>query len=71
MNYGKAIEKARKRANLSQHELSRRAGFDPSYVSMLERGTRSPSVGAVAKIAEVTGVDAAKIHAWANQERKG
>jgi transcriptional regulator with XRE-family HTH domain len=71
MNYAKAIEKARKHAKLSQRELGRRAGFDASYVSMLERGTRSPSVMAVATIAMVTGVSAATIHAWANQESKG
>jgi transcriptional regulator with XRE-family HTH domain len=70
MNYAAAIEKARKHAKLTQRGLARAAGFDESYMSMLERGTRSPSIWAVQKIAAVTGIDAAKIHAWANQERK-
>lgn len=38
------------RVVLSQNELGRRAGLDPSHVNMLERGRQQPGRGALEKI---------------------
>jgi transcriptional regulator with XRE-family HTH domain len=65
MSYAAAIAKARKQAKLSQRRLSLLAGFDESYVCLLESGKRTPSIDAVGAIAEAAGVTAAQIHVWA------
>lgn len=49
--FGAALQQLRKRENMSQAELSRRAGFDHSYLSRLEAGDRIPSRNAVRSIA--------------------
>jgi transcriptional regulator with XRE-family HTH domain len=50
MNYGKALRLARVLANLNQKELADRAGLDPSHVSLIEKGTRRPSLAALEKL---------------------
>lgn len=40
---GKEIKRRRLIQNLSQEELALKCGFDRTYISMLERGKRSPS----------------------------
>jgi transcriptional regulator with XRE-family HTH domain len=56
MNYGKALKLARALANLSQKDLAARAGLDPSYVSLIEKGTRRPSLTALEKLGEALGI---------------
>ena len=50
MNYGKALKIARAIAGLEQKELAKEAGLDPSHISLIERGARRPSVGAINKL---------------------
>jgi transcriptional regulator with XRE-family HTH domain len=50
MNYGKALKLARALANLNQKDLAARAGLDPSHVSLIEKGTRRPSLMALEKL---------------------
>jgi len=50
MNYGKALRIARAVAGLEQRQLAKNAGLDPSHISLIESGSRKPSVGAIAKI---------------------
>jgi transcriptional regulator with XRE-family HTH domain len=52
MNYGKALKIGRAVAGISQKELASKAELDPSHVSLIEKGQRKPSVGAVHKLAE-------------------
>ena len=40
---GQAIKTQREQLGLSQEKLADRCGFDRTYISMLERGTRNPS----------------------------
>jgi transcriptional regulator with XRE-family HTH domain len=56
MNYGKALKLARALANLSQKDLAARAELDPSYVSLIEKGTRRPSLTALERLAEALGI---------------
>jgi transcriptional regulator with XRE-family HTH domain len=48
---GRNVREARHRAGLSQEQLAFEAGMKRSYVSDLERGTRNPSVKAIARLA--------------------
>jgi transcriptional regulator with XRE-family HTH domain len=52
MDYGKAVRIARAIAGLQQKELADLAGINPSHVSLIEVGKRTPSVGTVSKIAK-------------------
>jgi transcriptional regulator with XRE-family HTH domain len=51
MNYSKAIRVTRALADLSQRELAEQLGVDPSYVSMLEKGSREVTPEILKKIA--------------------
>ena len=41
---GRAIRARRQALGLSQEKLAERCGFDRTYISMLERGVRNPSL---------------------------
>lgn len=50
------IYEYRQEMNLSQQELADELGLDNSYVSLLERGIRIPSLLTLARVAKVFGV---------------
>jgi len=50
MDYGKALRISRAVAGLGQNELASAAGLDASHISLIEKGTRKPSVRAIAKL---------------------
>jgi DNA-binding XRE family transcriptional regulator len=52
----KRIHELRKAREYSQEELAQRAGISISYLSMIERGKRVPSIGTLAVLASVLGV---------------
>ena len=47
----RAIRDRREHLGLSQESLAEACGFDRTYISMLERGTRNPSLQNLLKIA--------------------
>jgi transcriptional regulator with XRE-family HTH domain len=49
---GKAIRAKRVSLGFSQEELAARCGFDRTYISMLERGVRNPSLLNLLKLAD-------------------
>lgn len=49
-NLGRAIRETREKARISQGELARRCGADPSTVSRIEAGEREPSVGLLLRL---------------------
>ncbi len=51
MDYGKALRISRAIAGLQQKELAEIAGLDPSHISLIEKGKRKPSMGAVQSLA--------------------
>jgi transcriptional regulator with XRE-family HTH domain len=51
--FGEALRDVRKEKKLSQERLALDAGLDRTYISLIERGVRSPTVRAVVKLAEV------------------
>lgn len=50
--FGKALRERRLALELSQELLAERCGFDRTYISMLERGTRNPSLLNLVKLAK-------------------
>jgi transcriptional regulator with XRE-family HTH domain len=50
MNYGKALRIGRAIAGIEQKELASLAGLDASHISLIEKGSRKPSVRAIAKL---------------------
>jgi transcriptional regulator with XRE-family HTH domain len=48
-------------AGLSQEKLAERAGLHPTYVSMVERGVRKPTLDVAARIAKALKVGLPKL----------
>jgi transcriptional regulator with XRE-family HTH domain len=53
--FGQVLRKMRKAAGYKQGALARRAGIDLRYVSVLERGRRTPSIAIVFALAVALG----------------
>lgn len=49
---GKNIKDHRKKRGLTQEHLAELCEFDPTYISLLERGKRNPAFLTVVKIAK-------------------
>jgi transcriptional regulator with XRE-family HTH domain len=58
---GANVREARKRLGKSQEELALDVGMKRSYLSDLERGTRNPTIKALARLAEALGVEPAEL----------
>lgn len=50
---GQALRELRTEKKVSQERLALDAGFDRTYISLVERGVRSPTIRAVVRIAEI------------------
>ncbi len=50
MDYGKALRISRAITGGEQKQLATAAGLNPSHISLIEKGTRKPSVRAIRKI---------------------
>lgn len=59
--FGKAVREYRVQAGLSQEELADVAGLHRTYVSLLERGQRNPSLQVVLTLARALGVAGATL----------
>ena len=58
---GEVLRRARKKAKLTQEELSFRAGLHRTYVSMLERDIKSPTLDVLFRLGDALGVRASKL----------
>jgi transcriptional regulator with XRE-family HTH domain len=54
---GELIAQIRRTSALTQAELARRSGLQPSVLSAYEHGRRQPSVSALARIARAAGLE--------------
>ncbi len=52
---GAQIRALRKAKDLTQEELAEKCDFDPTYISLLERGERNPPFSTLCKLAERMG----------------
>ena len=64
---GKALHDAREKQGLTQEALSLETGVHRNYIGGIERGERSPSVAAIAKLADVLDVSLADLFRQAEQ----
>jgi transcriptional regulator with XRE-family HTH domain len=53
---GQAIREIRLEREMSQEQLAFECGFDRTYISLMERGIRSPTVRSLVKLASVLNV---------------
>jgi len=58
LSFAESLKHFRKLKNFSQAELSARANVDRTFISMLERGTRRPSLQVVIFLAEALEIKA-------------
>ncbi len=61
LSLGQAIKKQREKLGLSQEKLADRCGFDRTYISMLERGKRNPSLLNLLRLAEGLEISVSKL----------
>lgn len=57
MSYGPLLRDARRDAGLDQASLARRAGTTQTYISRVERGEVSPSMGTMQRLVRAMGLD--------------
>lgn len=53
---GAILKAYRQRQNLSQEFLASRAGLDRTYIGLVERGKRKPTIDATSRMLSVLGV---------------
>jgi len=58
---GLVLQEFRKRSGLSQEKLALEAGLDRTYISLLERGMRQPSVKTLLAISKILQVPAYEV----------
>ena len=66
--FGKEISRLRGRLGISQEELGFRTDLHRTYISQIERGIKSPTLGVILKLARKLGISAAKL--ISNVEKK-
>lgn len=59
--FGRVLREYRERAALSQEDLAAAAELDRTYISMLERGTRQPTLETLFRIADALNVSASTL----------
>ena len=59
--FGQALRKIREGRKVSQERLALEAGLDRTYISLIERGVRSPTIRTLVKVAEVLKVPPSQI----------
>ena len=50
--FGQALRHFRKKIKVSQEKLSQESGLDRSYISLLERGLRQPSLTSILQLSK-------------------
>lgn len=60
-SFGKKLQKLRMDRNLTQEKLAEIAGFDRTYISLLERGIRNPSLVNIFRLAKALNVTPDKL----------
>jgi transcriptional regulator with XRE-family HTH domain len=69
-DFGIAVRERRIAAGLSQEKLAEAAGLHPTYVSMVERGIRNPTLDVAARIAKALKITLPRLIEQA-QNRRG
>ena len=59
--FGQVLQQFRKEKGLSQEELSFESGYHRTYISLLERGKKSPSLNTLFQLAKALNVEPSEI----------
>ena len=59
--FGRILREFRKRENLSQEKLAQESNLDRTYISLLERGLRQPSITTVFQLSKALHVSSTEI----------
>lgn len=59
--FAEVLKEERNRKNISQSELANLAELDRTYISLLERGLRQPTIETVFKLAEALNLKASTL----------
>ena len=65
--FGKAVQELRRQRRLSQEGLAFAAGLHRTYISLLERGQRSPKLATIFRLAEALDVRASEVVALSEE----
>lgn len=65
--FGRVLKELRLKANLTQEQLGFEAGLERVYVSLLERGQRSPSLVIILDLAKALAVSGSDLVAMVEQ----
>lgn len=65
--FGAELRKAREKAGLTQEELAFKAGVHRTYISLLERDIKSPTLNVLFRLCAAMGVCASKLIAKIEQ----
>jgi DNA-binding XRE family transcriptional regulator len=69
--FGTAVRKARLMAGLTQEDLAEKAGLHSTYISLLERGQRNPSLLVIERIAGALHLSMSELIAKVETQKKG
>jgi transcriptional regulator with XRE-family HTH domain len=61
MAFGRSLRAFRIQSKISQERLSQESGLDRSYISLLERGLRQPSLTTILQIAKALNTSAVNL----------
>jgi transcriptional regulator with XRE-family HTH domain len=67
---GQVIRAERTKRGLTQQQLAEKSGLHYTYVSMLERGQRNPSIEIVAALGQALGVEGSSLLRKAERKSK-
>ncbi len=59
--FGKVLREIRNEHSLSQEELGLESNYHRTYISLLERGRKSPSLNTIFQLAAALGISASEI----------
>lgn len=61
VKFGKNLKEARKKAGLTQKQVSERSGLHVNYVARIERGEENPSYEAIEKIIKALKIKSSEV----------
>ena len=59
--FGKVLKAIRKENDLSQEQLALQSGLDRTFISLLERGKRQPSLTSILEVADYLNTPASEL----------
>ncbi len=59
--FGNVLKEIRQKQSLSQEELGFESGYHRTYISLLERGKKSPSLNTIFQLATTLGISPSQI----------